>query len=163
MAIKFALFPTLVLCLAACSQPGPAPAPSDKPPAASDGASTPTKAAEPQTAQADAAAQPAAPQTPSDATKTPAVAGNLAVAEPPKSSAPLQPADPPKPQFREVTLPAGTALSVRLTTPLASDTSNVEDNVRGTLTSPIVVAGLTAVLLAPTLSEPYVMRNNQVA
>lgn len=36
-------------------------------------------------------------------------------------------------------------MRVKLTTPVASDTSHVEDEVRGTLATPIVVGGVTAV------------------
>jgi hypothetical protein len=46
---------------------------------------------------------------------------------------------------REVTIPADTTLTVKLTTPVASDTSNVEDPVSGTLARPIVVSGTTVV------------------
>jgi hypothetical protein len=44
-----------------------------------------------------------------------------------------------------VTVPAGTPISVTLQTPIASDKSKVEDQVRGTLAKPIVVSGVTAV------------------
>ena len=47
--------------------------------------------------------------------------------------------------MREVTIPAGTVLSIRLTTPIASDTSKVEDAVNGRLSKPIVVGGETAI------------------
>jgi hypothetical protein len=40
-----------------------------------------------------------------------------------------------------VTIPEGTTLSVELGTPVASDTSNVEDPVRGTLTRAVRVSG----------------------
>jgi hypothetical protein len=43
------------------------------------------------------------------------------------------------PQFREVTLPAGTVLRLRLESPIASDTSSIEDPVRATLRQPIIV------------------------
>jgi hypothetical protein len=52
---------------------------------------------------------------------------------------------PEKPALREVTIPAGTTLSVRLSSALASDTSHVEDRVRGTINRAIVVGGVTAV------------------
>lgn len=48
-------------------------------------------------------------------------------------------------EVRDVTIPAGKRISVTLTTPLASDTSKVEDRVRGTLAQPIVVSGRTVV------------------
>jgi hypothetical protein len=66
-------------------------------------------------------------------------------------------AGPAKPQFKEVTIPSGTTLTVRLETGVASDKSNVEDRVRGTLTKPIVVDGTTAVpdgsAIAGTVTE----------
>jgi hypothetical protein len=52
---------------------------------------------------------------------------------------------PPTPQFREVTVPAGTRLSLKLATAVASDTSKIEDPVRATLTKPIVIGGATVV------------------
>ncbi len=51
----------------------------------------------------------------------------------------------PTPKFREVVVPAGTTLRVRLRTALASDTSAVEDSVRATLESPVKVAGATVI------------------
>jgi hypothetical protein len=63
----------------------------------------------------------------------------------PGAPAAAEKATPPEPQFDEVTIPSGTALAVTLSTPVASDTSKVEDPVRGTLTSPIVLNGVTAV------------------
>ena len=44
-----------------------------------------------------------------------------------------------------MTIPAGRTISVRLTTPIASDTSKVEDSVRGTLARAIVIDGATVV------------------
>jgi hypothetical protein len=46
---------------------------------------------------------------------------------------------------REVTLPAGTRLRVRLDTSHASDTSRVEDQVRARLAAPVVLDGRTIV------------------
>jgi hypothetical protein len=48
------------------------------------------------------------------------------------------------PEYREVTLPAGTVLPVELTTRVGSDISNTEDAVRGTLRRPVVVGGVQA-------------------
>jgi hypothetical protein len=48
------------------------------------------------------------------------------------------------PEYREVTIPAGTVLPVELQTPVASDTSEVEDAVRGTLRRAVVVDGAEA-------------------
>lgn len=51
----------------------------------------------------------------------------------------------PKPEYRELTVPAGTVLALALTTPVASDTSNVEDAVRATLRTALRVDGIQAV------------------
>ena len=53
------------------------------------------------------------------------------------------------PTYREVTLPAGTALPLELKTAVASDTSQVEDTVRATLRRAITIGG-TQVLPAGT-------------
>jgi hypothetical protein len=60
--------------------------------------------------------------------------------------------EPPRPQFREVTLPAGTSLAATLTTDIASDTSRAEDPVRATLAKPIVVDDVTVVPAGAELS-----------
>jgi hypothetical protein len=46
-----------------------------------------------------------------------------------------------RPAYREVTIPAGTALPLALTSSIASDTSAVEDAVTAELTSPITIDG----------------------
>jgi hypothetical protein len=48
------------------------------------------------------------------------------------------------PEYREVTIPAGTTLSLELKSSVASDTSNVEDQVRAALRSPVTVDGVRA-------------------
>jgi hypothetical protein len=68
---------------------------------------------------------------------------------PAASAAPAADIDPARsaeslPASREVTLPAGTMLPVELTTRVGSDTSNIEDAVRGTLRRPVVVDGVQA-------------------
>ena len=54
-------------------------------------------------------------------------------------------------EFREVTLPSGTTLSVTLGTSLASDTSKVEDPVRATLKTPVSVDGVRALPAGTTV------------
>lgn len=49
------------------------------------------------------------------------------------------------PEYREITVPAGTVLPVELTTAVGSDTSHVEDQVRGTLRSAITIGGVEAI------------------
>jgi hypothetical protein len=158
MAVKFVSVLALALSLAACAQNDPAQsAPSNQAPPATGAASAPSQAP-PQGAAPQAAApqpapsavgtekpgQPAAPgAAAAPGTAKPAVAAPAEPAAAPP--APAVPPPPPAPQFREVTIPAGTAINVRLSTPLASDKNKVEDEVRGTLTAPVVVNGLTAV------------------
>ena len=48
-------------------------------------------------------------------------------------------------RWREVVVPAGTALSVALDTAVGSDTSRVEDPVRAHVTNAVVIDGVTAV------------------
>ena len=64
---------------------------------------------------------------------------------PPEAPAVPAPDDLAKrPEFREVTVPSGTVLRLTLATPVASDTSNVEDAVRATLRSPVTAEGIQA-------------------
>jgi len=123
-----------------------AAAPASAPPAAAPQAeaSQPGSAAQPSTpASGNAAASPAQSPAPvgaaaATATPTPAPA-NAPAATPP------EPAAPPEPKFREVTVPADTPISVTLTTPIASNTSKPEDQIRGTLAKSIVISGTTVV------------------
>jgi hypothetical protein len=115
MSVKCSVI-ALALSLAACSNGAPAQAP---PAAKAEGGSTPATATPATGTPAQAVATPGAPAAAEKAT--------------------------PEPQFDEVTIPSGTALAVTLSTPVASDTSKVEDPVRGTLSSPIVLNGVTAV------------------
>ena len=99
--------------------PAPAVTPEQRPPAAA--------------AATSAAAPTAVTPTTSPAPIT------AAVPPPPK------PVTPPAPQFRDVTIPAGTSLSVTVLSHLGSTTSKVEDSVKGALAAPVVVSGTTAV------------------
>lgn len=49
------------------------------------------------------------------------------------------------PDYREITVPAGTVLPVKLTTGVGSDTSHVEDQVRGTLRRAITIGGVEVI------------------
>jgi hypothetical protein len=69
------------------------------------------------------------------------VAAAPPVAPPPP---PAKPPEPPKPVYREVTVPAGTELSVKLLNTLASTSSKAEDTVKGSLAQAVVVSGTTA-------------------
>jgi hypothetical protein len=56
------------------------------------------------------------------------------------------------PVVRTITIPDNTVLDVTLNTPLASDSSRVEERVRGTLASPIVIDGTTVIPSGAALS-----------
>ena len=60
-------------------------------------------------------------------------------------------AAPAVPAFDEVTLPKGTVLSLELDTPVSSETSKVEDQVRAHLSSTVVVDGATALPVGSTV------------
>ncbi|OFW26137.1 MAG: hypothetical protein A3H97_15335, partial [Acidobacteria bacterium RIFCSPLOWO2_02_FULL_65_29] len=88
-------------------------------------------------AAAAPAARPGAPATPG---ATSAAAPAAAAVGPPPA-----PAAPPKAAFKEVTIPSGTTLQVTLDTAVGSDTSKVEDAVRGKLVRAVVIDGTTVV------------------
>jgi hypothetical protein len=95
-----------------------------------------------------------APPTPTQAAPAPPPAAP-AVAPPPAAApapAAAKPAAPPAPEFRDVTIPAGTSLSVTVLSTLASNTSKVEDPVRGSLAEPVVVSGQTVLPKGAELS-----------
>jgi hypothetical protein len=91
-----------------------------------------------------ASAQPAA--------APPAPAPAPAPAERAEAPPAPKPAAPPAPQFRDVTIPAGTKLNVTVLSTLASNTSKVEDPVRGSLAEAVVVSGQTVLPKGAELS-----------
>lgn len=166
MSFRFPVF-VLALSVAACSRgstsqsPPPQPGQPQSPPPASAPGPAAQKPAQPESAPpaaspavkpesvpptaANPTAQPPKPETPGAAAE--AGAGSPPPAQGAGSPQPAaaENAQPAKPEFREVTLPAGTALSIKLSTPIGSDKSQLEDEVRGTLTQAIVRNGVTAV------------------
>ena len=128
----------------ACSQPQQSPeapqAPQAQPPAA---VQSPGTAPAPAAAPAPTAAPPATPASPAPAQQSSGPQAAAVVPQPP-APAPI-PVEPPKPKFRDLTVPAGTTLSVTVLSNLASNTSKVEDLVKGALARPIVIDGLTVV------------------
>jgi len=58
----------------------------------------------------------------------------------------------PAPVVRTITVPDGTVLDVTLDTALASDTSRVEESVRGTVASPVVIDEATVIPTGSTLT-----------
>jgi hypothetical protein len=164
MSFKVLASSMVALCFVVSCSRGSEQTPASSGEAASPAAGTP-EAAPP--AAADSPAQ--APATPADAAPVPESAppsaaqapSQSATAAPPpprrESTAAARPATPaapapraeaaapPEPRFRELTIPAGTTLHVTLATAVASDKSQIEDEVRGTLARRIVVDGVTVV------------------
>jgi hypothetical protein len=91
-----------------------------------------------------AASRPAAASSTPAATPAGAPAATPAAAAPAPAPAHTEPPPPPPPTFREVTIPAGTSLSVKVLNNLASNTSKVEDAVKGSIAKSVVVDGATA-------------------
>ena len=96
-----------------------------------------TSSATPPAAESSAATGAAPPAAATGHANAPAAA--------PAAAATPAPVELPKAQFREVTIPAGTRLSLKLATAVASDTSKIEDPVRATLSKPIVIGSATVV------------------
>ena len=103
-------------------------------------ASPPSTTTQKQTDQttANQAAGGAGAPAPGAATAAPAGSGPAAAA-------------PAAPAFDEVTLPTGTELSLALDTPVSSETSKVQDQVRAHLSKTVVVDGVTALPVGSTV------------
>jgi hypothetical protein len=89
-------------------------------------------------------ALPAAPPATPAASAAPPAAATAAKAEIEKPAAPL-------PRYRDVTLPAGTVLPIELRTTVASETSRVEDPVRGTIRRAVTVNGAEVIPAGATV------------
>jgi len=107
-------------------------------PAKSDPAADARRDAETKAAAGAEGKAPAAP-----------VAPGAPPAPTPKEDAVAAPAK--LPEFRELTIPAGTTLPATLATAVASDTSNVEDSVRATLRSSVMAEGHQALPVGTTI------------
>ncbi len=129
------------LAITGCSKEGP---PQQAATSGADAAAQPAAAATTDTGQPQASAEPG---TASDQARPAAADTRLpssnAAAPATASDSPAPAA--PVPTLHEVTIPAGTPIRVTLVTPLASDTSKVEDAVSGTVGESIIVAGTTVV------------------
>lgn len=126
-------------CILACSQSAP-----PQSTAASQGAAA---ASQPATDQAQAKPQPSS--------LAPRAAPQPSI--PPPQAAPA--AATAAPAFREITIPSGTALSVTVLSALASNTSKVEDTVRGSLAKPVTVGGATALPSGTSLTGSVIEAN----
>jgi hypothetical protein len=124
LLIAFALVLTTSACAAQdqSSRPAAEQKPASAAPATGESSTPAAPAADPAKAPASEAARSAA------ASASPAA----------------NPVEAEKPAFREVIIPEGTTLALTLRTAVASDTSNVEDQVRATLRRPVAVDGVQA-------------------
>ncbi len=82
-----------------------------------------------------------APSQPAPIERAPAVAEST----PPPAPAPAPPPPPPAPEFRNVTIPAGTTIPVRITQTLDSGTTQQGESFSGTVATDIMADGLVAV------------------
>ena len=88
---------------------------------------------------APAAAEPAAAPAGATGSAVPTTGSSTA-----DTKAPVERTADPVQEYREVRLPAGTVLPAELTSTVASDTSNVEDAVRGKLRRAVLAEGVQA-------------------
>ncbi len=93
------------------------------------------------------ASTPAAQTAPTDdatsGSESAPAASTARSAAPGAPPAPRAPAAPEPPRFREITLPTGTELPLKLETAVASDTAQLEDPVRASLRRNVVVDDVT--------------------
>lgn len=82
-----------------------------------------------------------APSQPAPIERAPAVAQST----PPPATAASAPAPPPAPAFRNVTIPAGTTIPVRITQTLDSGTTQQGESFSGTVATDIMADGLVAI------------------
>ena len=73
-----------------------------------------------------------------------------AQAQPPSKP---EPAPPPEPAFREVTISAGTSLSVTLLGAVASNESKVKDPIKGSIAKDVTISGVTALPVGTQFSD----------
>ena len=131
----------------AAQTPQPALAEATPPPAVAGTSLTatkprPTAASKPKPASREVEGRPSSVE--------PAAAAPAPVAV--KEEAPPPPPPPPAPEFRELTIHSGATLSATLTTPLASNTSKVEDTVRATLKSSVAIDGVELLPAGATIT-----------
>jgi hypothetical protein len=134
MRTKFLMGVLLGALAGACTGQTPA---SSQPPAADPATGAEPGAAAPATPGTTTAAPGGGALTPGpDSAEVPSAARGTA-------AAPAAPPAPRAPRWREVTVPAGTELPLKLDTALASDASAVEDPVRASLRRSVVVDEIT--------------------
>ena len=97
-----------------------------------------------QSQTAGQAASPAPAQPEASKPVTAAATPESTAAPPAQPPSKPEPAPPAVPEFREVTIPAGTSLSVTLLSAVASNTSKVEDPIKGSISKAVTISGVTA-------------------
>lgn len=140
MRTKFLTGVLLGALASACTSQTPATSqpPATTEPAAMAPAGEPSAAAPATSGTTPATSPSGAALAPSTSAEVPSAARGTA------PTVPMAPPAPRAPRFREVTLPAGTELPLKLETALASDANAVEDPVRASLRRDVVVDGVTA-------------------
>jgi len=63
-----------------------------------------------------------------------------------------RPAQPPAPAFRNLTIPSGTAIPVRITQTLSSATNQIGDRFTGSVASDVIIDGVTAIPAGASVS-----------
>jgi len=112
---------------AAVATPPPAPEPTPKPTAVKK---SPKPESKPQPAPIE---------------RAPAVAESTPPPAPAPAPIPVAPPPPPPPTFRNVTIPAGTTIPVRITQSLDSGTTQQGQSFSGTIATDVIVEGLVAI------------------
>jgi hypothetical protein len=135
------------LCITGCSQSGQqAPAdhatPAGQAAPAGQGAAGQTSPAAAPSSASSAPAPQAAPAGSRQTAAAPSTSPATSQGASQLASAPA--AAPQAAAFKEVTIPAGTTLSVSVLSSLASNTSKVEDPVKGSLSKDVRISGTTA-------------------
>jgi BON domain len=126
----------------AAAKPPPPPAPAPLPPAPAVAQKAPV--AKLKSAPVVREAEPLPPPP------TPELAA--APPPPPVAAAPLPPPPPPPPAFRNITIPPGTTIPVRITQTLDSATTQQGDPFTGIIATDIIIDGLVAVRQGTTVS-----------
>ena len=132
------------------NQPPAATAPAENPPPPAAEAPAPSAREDQpaESARATGGARPAQPTTTAPRTtarnNAPTTADSRRTPSAPANTARPTAAAPKAPEFRELTLPAGTALPLELETTLSSETAKIEGPVRAKLRQTLTVDGITA-------------------
>ena len=82
----------------------------------------------------------------------------IAQQEPTPPPAPAPPPPPPPPAFRDVTIPSGTTIPVRITQTLDSATTQQGQSFSGTLATDVMVDGLVAIRQGTAVNRPSLRR-----